>query len=243
MEQTLATPARQPVLTTPALRALAALLTYPEPELIDALPDIADLLEHEPALPAIARRRLTDLMLYMQDRPLLDLQEDYVAWFDRGRSLSLCLFEHVHGESRDRGQAMVDLLALYRSHGLQLASSELPDFLPAFLEFLACLPRATAFEHLGDVAHILQALSERATKRDVPYAAVFAALHRLAGPAGEAEPITTPAAEPATLEALDQQWQDQEVIFGPGGMAECQKAAQPARHTIHMHPRGQRDNA
>ncbi|MEJ2459788.1 MAG: hypothetical protein P8Y58_17260 [Novosphingobium sp.] len=42
-------------------------------------------------------------------RDLYDAQERYVLLFDRTRKLSLHLFEHVHGESRDRGQAMVDL--------------------------------------------------------------------------------------------------------------------------------------
>lgn len=65
----------------------------------------------------------------------LDARAQYSELFDRGRATSLLLFEHVHGESRDRGRAMVDLLAQYEQHGLQLNSRELPDHLPLYLEY------------------------------------------------------------------------------------------------------------
>ena len=99
-------------------------------------------IEVEGLVPAAVRRQLDDLLNDIAGGDLYDLQERYVLLFDRTRSLSLHLFEHVHGESRDRGQAMVDLLTMYEERGLAAVKNELPDFLPLFLEFLATLPQA-----------------------------------------------------------------------------------------------------
>ena len=80
----------------------------------------------------------------------MDLQERYVASFDRGRARSLYLFEHVHGESRDRGQAMVNLLEIYRRHEFELNARELPDYIPLFMEYLAQRPDGEALDLLAD---------------------------------------------------------------------------------------------
>ncbi len=156
---------------------------------------------------------------------LYDLQERYVLLFDRTRSLSLHMFEHVHGESRDRGQAMVDLQNLYGEKGLELGTSELPDFLPLFLEFLSLLPRAEAYDLLGQPAHILAAIAERLRKRESAYEAVFRALVALAKdkPKGEviAAALQAPDIDPNDLAALDAAWEDEEVRFGPGAGDGC----------------------
>ena len=94
----------------------------------------------EKLLPASVRRQLKLLIDEIATGDLYDLQERYVLLFDRTRSLSLHLFEHVHGESRDRGQAMIDLKAQYEKNGLAISASELPDFVPLFLEFLSTRP-------------------------------------------------------------------------------------------------------
>ena len=113
--------------------------------------------------------------------------------FDRTRSLSLHLFEHVHGESRDRGQAMIDLKSLYESAGLEISATELPDFVPLFLEFLSTRPRAEACELLGQPAHILAAMAERLRKRHSAYEAVFRALVALAATKPKGEDIVRAA--------------------------------------------------
>lgn len=122
------------------LKILAALLHYPEQELQTAAPELRALVAADPLLRESERRGLAGFVTRLQEGDLLDLQSEYVATFDRGRKLSLHLFEHVHGESRDRGQAMVDLLAQYRAIGLELAVRELPDYLPLFLEYCSLLP-------------------------------------------------------------------------------------------------------
>ena len=147
------------------------------------------------------------------------LQERYVDLFDRGRSLSLHLFEHVHGESRDRGQAMVDLLALYEKNGLTVGTGELPDFIPLFLEFLATRPLAEARDLIGQTAHILAALAERLARRESSYEAVFRALVALADARPDTPAVAAIAHEedsnPADLAALDAEWEDAPVTFGP----------------------------
>jgi nitrate reductase molybdenum cofactor assembly chaperone NarJ/NarW len=184
-----------------ALRALAALLAYPDEALLEALPEIRCVVP-KAALPLLAE---------LEGKDLYPLQECYVALFDRSRALSLHLFEHVHGESRERGQAMVDLQAMYGARGFGVADHELPDFIPAFLEFVSLLDSRDAGKLLGETAQIFRAIGDRLAERASPYASVFAALLELAGEAG----LTKKAAGTAAKEEnLDAQWMDPEVTFG-----------------------------
>lgn len=193
-------------------RALAALLSYPTPELQAAGRDIAGALDAEGLVPAAP---LAPLLRDLAEGDIYDLQARYVDLFDRSRAVSLHLFEHVHGESRDRGQAMADLIALYGEHGLQISAGELPDFLPLFLEFLSLLPPAEARALLAGPAAILRALAERLARRDAGYAAVMEALAALAqAPAAGASAI--PDEDPADLAALDAAWEEAAVRFGAG---------------------------
>ena len=201
------------------LKVLAALLDYPQQELLDALDEMAAILESERALPKAERRRLDDLIADLRDGDLLDAQARYVGLFDHARSLSLHLYEHSHGESRDRGQAMVNLLQHYRAHGLDPGDSELPDYLPLFLEFLSTRPFGEAQDLLCQPLHVLAALRERLQKRKSVYATVFAALEALARSKPDAETLAALLGEadddPHDLEALDRAWEDAPVTFGP----------------------------
>lgn len=206
-------------------KVLSALLNYPTTELQHAIPEMRKVLDAEKLLPRPEARALVRLIDEFETGELYDLQERYVLLFDRTRSLSLHLFEHVHGESRDRGQAMVDLQNLYGEKGLELGTSELPDFLPLFLEFLSVVPRSEAYDLLGQPAHILAAIAERLRKRDSAYEAVFRALVALAKdkPKGEliAAALQAPDVDPNDLAALDAAWEDEEVRFGPGAGDGC----------------------
>jgi nitrate reductase delta subunit len=201
-------------------KALSALLSYPSADLQRAAGDLSAVIETENLVPKAIRGRLDALLGDIANGDLYDLQERYVLLFDRTRSLSLHLFEHVHGESRDRGQAMVDLLGMYEARGLAAVKNELPDFLPLFLEFLATLPQAEACEMLGQPAHILAALAERLRKRQSPYEAVFRALTALAAVKPKGEEVSAllalPDPDPLDLAALDAAWEDEAVTFGPG---------------------------
>jgi nitrate reductase delta subunit len=150
-------------------RILSALLSYPQPDLIAAIPEIEDVLAADPEF----LEPLQPLLTYIKSNNLIRLQENYVGTFDRTHSQSLHLFEHIHGESRDRGQAMVDLIEEYRSHGFEPESSELPDFVPLFLEFLSLMEQETSEKLLGEAIHVLAAIGMRLKRNESPYSGIF----------------------------------------------------------------------
>ncbi|MGX5659790.1 nitrate reductase molybdenum cofactor assembly chaperone [Castellaniella ginsengisoli] len=158
----------------PVFSILSVLLGYPERDWLDALPEL------HATLPAEARARLAPLFDFLdRGEDLIDLQEQYVATFDRRAAHSLHLFEHVHGESRDRGQAMVDLRNEYLKHGLEPATTELPDYVPLFLEFLGQIPAEAAENLLGDAIHVLARLGDKLAESGSPYACLFAQLRTM----------------------------------------------------------------
>ena len=205
-------------------KALSALLSYPSRDLQQSVPAIRTALG-EGLLPQAAVDALEPLLVSLERDDLYNLQECYVLLFDRSRTLSLNLFEHIHGESRDRGGAMVDLLETYRAGGFDLAGSELPDHLPVLLEFLSMRPLAEAREMLADAGHIIVALAERLARRDSIYAAVLEGLAALscADPATEeAQALLAQRDDnPEDLAALDAVWEEAQVTFGPDPNAGC----------------------
>ena len=208
------------------LKVLSALLSYPTAELQAAVPEMRAVLDTESRLPRKNRERLDRILEEIAGGDLYDLQERYVLLFDRTRSLSLHLFEHVHGESRDRGQAMVDLKALYERHGLYMSSSELPDHLPLFLEFLSEIAEAEAQELIEETSHVLEAIRQRLKKRKSAYSSVFSCVQALADVKPQTEVLTAllgePDEDPNDLAALDAAWEEEEVTFGPAAAAAAQ---------------------
>ena len=202
------------------LKVLSVLLTYPSEEIQAAAPELKSVLAREGVLKRHDLAAVGALIDDITARDLFDAQERYILLFDRSRSLSLHLFEHVHGESRDRGQAMVDLIKLYEDGGYTPTTAELPDFLPLFLEYAATRAPAEAIELVGQPGHVLAALKERLIKRKSPYAAVFSALVAISKAKLDEVALAAlreePDAEPDDLEALDAAWMDEEVMFGPG---------------------------
>lgn len=157
----------------------SALLSYPDEALLEALPDIETALDETPLFKLQLAPLLQHLKAHRQ--ALIRLQEDYVANFDRSRRLSLYLFEHIHGESRERGEALLDLLHEYQRHGFEPNDlpggfREMPDYLPLFLEFLAQLPAEEAGRLLGDAVHVIALVGDRLKQDGNPYAAVFEVL-------------------------------------------------------------------
>jgi nitrate reductase delta subunit len=208
-------------------QALALLLRYPTPQVRELAQAAADVIEAEALVPPSIRRALTRLASSLAANDLYEVQERYVWLFDRTRSLSLNLYEHVHGETRERGPAMVGLLELYRGRGLELSAGELPDHLPVFLEFLSTLPDTEAASLLGEASHVLAALGQRLHKRQSPYRAVFGALTALAGDPADADALAAlmqePDDDPGDLEAMDRLWAETAVTFGPAETG-CPKA-------------------
>ncbi|MGB3148894.1 MAG: nitrate reductase molybdenum cofactor assembly chaperone, partial [Paracoccaceae bacterium] len=207
------------------LKALSLILSYPSQELQGAMPEIGAILGADPRIAADTRAALRNLADGFATADLYDQQERYVMLFDRSRTLSLNLFEHVHGESRDRGGAMVSLIETYRAGGFEPATSELPDHLPVLLEFLSMCPFADVQETLADAAHILDALHARLVRRESGYAAVFAAFSQIADTKADADAVAEilaqPDDDPTDLAALDAVWEESEITFGPDPNAGC----------------------
>lgn len=214
---------------------LSALLDYPEAALLDAVPEARRRVAGDRSLPRDSRADLDRFLDYLASREPLTLQENYVALFDRGRATSLHLFEHVHGESRDRGQAMVDLLQMYERHGLRLQPGHLPDFLPVLLEYLSRLPGADAVALLAETGEILQSIAAQLAQRRSHYALPLGALLRMIG---ERPPVVvlpdvagTDADDAACVPSaadyreLDAAYADEPVRFVGAG----QPAAEPVR--------------
>jgi nitrate reductase delta subunit len=207
---------------------LSALLGYPEAPLQAAMPEIEQALDAWPA----ARAGLAPLTGPLRESPLIALQEQYVATFDRTPAHSLHLFEHVHGESRDRGQAMVDLIDEYRRAGFEPVANELPDYVPLFLEFLGALAddgqAQRAEQLLGEAIHVLAAIGDRLARHDSPYATVFTVLRSMTSVQPEAR--TDPPVRDMD-EALE--------LFGPGtdGVEPLLAAAMPAEQVVRFHDR------
>ena len=200
-----------------ALRALAALLTYPTRELVAALPEIGDALARASLVSVADRDRLARLIAELQRTDALVLEERYVQLFDRGRATSLHLFEHVHGDSRDRGPAMVDLLQIYEKAGLELSPHELPDYLPAVLEYLSCRTLSEVRSMLDDCAHIVRKVGEALAQRGSPYAAVLAAVLSIAQLPGIdwSKCVEPPPPEPP----IDEEWADAPAFAPPAAEA------------------------
>ena len=207
-----------------SLRVLARLLDYPTADLQAAADELAAILHGEARLQPRLRQRFADWCQRLASTELLDLQAEYVELFDRGRATSLLLFEHVHGESRDRGQAMVDLLAEYEAAGFQLSARELPDHLPLFLEYLSTRDEEDIGRWLGEISHILALLTARLEERDAEHALVPHALLALIGATDliDQHRPTVAAEEPDhTPQALDKVWEEEMVRFSAESDDDC----------------------
>ena len=212
-----------------ACKALAGLLLYPDEALIAALPEITAILR-EAGLPPAELDAVVALCNRLAAAELLDAQGEYVALFDGLPSLSLYLFGHVHGDSRERGQAMADLVEDYRRMGLEMAADELPDFLPVFLEYVSLHEPAQARALLGEIADVVALLAGRLERRGTPYAAVLRAVEALSARPADREAVDARLAEgePAdTPEALDARYEEAPVNFMEPAVADsaCSKAA------------------
>ena len=219
---------------------MSALLGYPSAELQAHAKEIRAALHAEAALPVQALEQLEPLLQALAREDLLDLQAAYSELFDRSRALSLHLFEHIHGDSRERGQAMIDLGQHYVDRGFVMEVAELPDFLPMFLEFLSCVPPAQAREWLVEPAHVLAVLEQRLSERGSPYAAIFHALVTLPGVRPDRTAVVELQERTATDDgkSIDEEWEDAPINFGApvqdgGGPSGVIAKIRAARRAIH----------
>lgn len=207
-----------------SLRVLARLLDYPSVDLQQAAGEMSDIIDAERRWRGPLRQQLVDWCQHVAETDLLDLQAEYVALFDKGRSTSLLLFEHVHGESRDRGQAMVDLMNEYQAAGFELDARELPDYLPLFLEYLSTRPEGEIARWLGEIRHILALLMARLEEREADHALAPYALLALIGAEEEVNEHRDEVKAEApddTPEALDAVWEEEAVRFSAESDQDC----------------------
>jgi nitrate reductase molybdenum cofactor assembly chaperone NarJ/NarW len=202
------------------LRVLARLLSYPDADMRQHIPEMRLALRREDALSAARLRELDSLMLSIEGKTAIDAEADYVQLFDSGRSTSLHLFEHVHGDSRDRGPAMVDLAKTYELAGLYLADGDMPDHLPVALEYASTQPPREARSFLAEMSHILNSVFNALVKRDSRYASALGALLELAGET--ARPVDVPQDQ-----HMDEAWAEPPVFGGCSTLG--QERPQPAQ--------------
>lgn len=213
------------------LKVLGLLLSYPQPEWIVHLDECEAALVHDGALPKKSLSAVLALTREMKAANIYDLQEDYVETFDRGRSHCLHLFEHIHGESRDRGQAMVNLAAAYEEKGLHIDSAELPDYLPLFLEYLSLCPPEEALGLLGEPIDIIATIAARLEEKRSRYAVLFralVALSRIKPNRLRVEEALAANREDESLEALDKEWEEAAAFDGSPDQADCNGCAKPS---------------
>lgn len=203
-----------------SFKALGALLDYPTPDLQAAADEVEHALAEEGAVPPTELEALRAFIDRLRRTDIMDLQEHWIGLFDRSKRLALHLYEHSYGESRDRGQAMVNLALTYRMNGFELAAAEMPDYLPLFLEFLSVIPEVHARRYLGEAIDIIEALRIRLEERDSTYAALLSALVVLAGREADLAEVDAILAsepeDPKDLEALDKEWAEEPVDFAAG---------------------------
>ncbi|MCW8924648.1 MAG: nitrate reductase molybdenum cofactor assembly chaperone [Xanthomonadales bacterium] len=212
-------------------KVLGLLLSYPKPEWLAHLDECEQLLMDEAFLPRKHLQRVLAFAAELKTADIYQLQEDYVSTFDRGRAHSLHLFEHIHGESRDRGQAMVNLASAYEDKGFFIDQAELPDYIPLFLEFLALCPADEAVNLLGEPIDIMATIAARLNKRNSSYSVLLDALLALSRVKPSAEKIQEALAqeqEDTSLDALDKEWEEAAAFAGPPGQADCGSCTAPA---------------
>ncbi|WP_152081159.1 nitrate reductase molybdenum cofactor assembly chaperone [Enterobacter oligotrophicus] len=199
------------------LKIIALLIEYPDEMLWESRDEALSLIEQDaPMLLPFAQQHLS--------APLLDKQAEWCEVFERGRATSLLLFEHVHAESRDRGQAMVDLMSQYEKAGLQLDCRELPDYLPLYLEYLSIVTDDEARDGLQNVAPILALIGGRLKQRGVAHFQLFDALLTLAGTRLSSDSVATQVSgekRDDTRQALDAVWEEEQVKFIEDNATSC----------------------
>ncbi len=155
-------------------KILSLLLDYPDQEIYESLPLIDEMATEDAFL---NEDELNDLHLFITACSKLSLEEwqmYYVNIFDMSKKINLYIFDHIYGDSRERGQAMVDLKEMYESRGYELTSNELPDYIPVFLEYLSFLKDEEKTIHLlNEIKAIIEKLHKLTNEEDVFYKYLF----------------------------------------------------------------------
>ncbi len=196
-------------------KILSLLLSYPNAELRDFLPEAEKELRNEALLSNEKIEEILQFIHHFRKMDLTDWQAEYVQLFDYSRSASLHLFEHVKSDSKDRGQAMVDMLGFYKENGLQFSANELPDYLPVFLEFLSTQNEKKAAELLAEPIHIIARIHAALDEKKNMYRHILSAVVSLSAKQPDAK-ITNEIIRNEKPLDLDAEYEEKPVEFGSG---------------------------
>lgn len=212
-------------------------MSYPKAEIQLALDEMTAWLENDSSVSHQHKKALLGFLDSYRNADLMAWQQAYVELFDRGRNLSLHLFEHIHGESRDRGQAMVELMKVYQINGFEVTARELPDFIPLYLEYLSQRPHEEAIGWLRGALPVLSLLGVRLTERGSPYAVLFDVLSGLTGDesvdTAALRELASAEGPDETLLRMDEIWEEEAVSFmgNPGACQTKPNDAHPIKFT------------
>jgi len=221
---------KTPKTMTLTLRVLARLLSYPDDALRKHLDELRQALRDEAALTPPRLAEVEALIAGIGAQSAIDAEADYVQLFDSGRRTSLHMFEHVHGDSRDRGPAMIDLAQTFEKAGLYLAEGEMPDHLPVVLEYASTQPPREAQAFLAEMAHIFNVVFSALDKRQSRYASLLGALVELAGE--KCAPVNVPDEAP-----IDDSWTEPMAFDGCSSAGQA-RPGQPQPIQIQRKPHG-----
>jgi nitrate reductase delta subunit len=196
-------------------KILSLCLSYPNADLQLFLLDIENELQKEALLNSQKIEDVCSFVNHFKNMDLTDWQAQYVQLFDYSRSASLHLFEHIKSDSKDRGQAMVDLLEFYKENGMELSVNELPDYLPVFLEFLSTRQPQKAAELLSEPIHVIDRINKALAEKQNPYCDIFSAIISLSAkqPDKKATKIIIKNEKPLDLDA---EYEEEPIEFGVG---------------------------
>ena len=200
-------------------KILSLLLSYPSDELQNFLLEVERELREEALLQEDRIDEIDEFCKRFNHIDLTDWQGEYVQLFDYSRSVSLHIFEHIKGDSRDRGQAMVNLIEFYKEKGMHLTARELPDYIPAFLEFLSTLSIAKAAELLAETVNIMDKINEALSDGNNPYSSIFKAIIALSAKQPD-KAITRAMIKNEKPLDLDAEYEEEPVTFG-GATPSC----------------------
>lgn len=155
-------------------RLLSLLLQYPDDETAGAGAELARALEQLPR--GKMRDGIAAFLASREGVPPAQARAEYVDTFDFDRRASLHLTYHSHGDRRQRGIELVRLKRRFVSAGLTLHEGELPDYLPALLEFAALAPDGEGEAVLAGLRPQLELVRSRLHERGSPYANLLDAL-------------------------------------------------------------------
>ena len=201
-------------------KILSILLSYPNEEVHDFLQEVVGTLEEENLLSneyIAVLKNFTDTFIQTD---LMSWQEQYVQLFDYNHAVSLHLFEHVHGDSKDRGPAMVDLMSFYGESGYDVTKGTLPDFIPAFLEYLSMQTPERASELLCEPLDIFGLILHKLKKRESNYQSIFEAIISLSGQDPNDVMIRKLLEKEPNL-SMDEAYEEVPVSFGTSACDQC----------------------